>query len=179
MRPRLRYAVVLICLPVALASAVAFAGNRNPLCTLMLGPSGLHVSVPGSGPFDGPVGDGGVLARRIARAHPGWSIRRVVREARRRLGEPTAGPFRRVTVCVRQRCVTRSHASFGDLRAWRTAPGYQRLPVRVVLHSRDGRRKVLRARVTMRPHHANGPQCGTDWVAFVAVEGDRLVVRNP
>jgi hypothetical protein len=58
------------------------------------------------------------------------------------------------------------------------APGYQRLAVRVVVTDRAGRRKVLRTRVTMHPQEINGPGCGTDWVAFVRLVGDRLVVSR-
>lgn len=173
---RLRLAAALICLPVALASAVALAATRETFCTLMLGPSGLHVSVPGTAVVE--ARDRIAEARRLGRAHPGWSIRRVVREARRRHPGPRP-EIARVTVCVRQRCVTRAGTSVGALGGIPTAPGYQRLPVTVVLHHRDGRRQVLRTRVTMRPSEVNGPRCGTEWVADVAVEGDRLVVRDP
>jgi hypothetical protein len=171
-RVRLRLAAVLICVPVALASAVALASTRETFCTLMAGPSGLHVVVPRPAHDDARDAE----ARRLARAHPGWSLRRVLAELRRRAGSPEPDPIRRITVCVRQRCATHRGPSPADLSGRPVAPGYQRLAVRVVLEYRDGRRKVLRTRVTMRPQEINGPRCGTDWVAYAHVQGDRLVV---
>jgi hypothetical protein len=170
---RLRLAAVLICVPVALTTAVAIAATRDPICTMMLGPQGLYITVPSLPP---------VLARpsseasRIHRAHPRWSVARVLREARRR-GHPRARPeIVRVTACAQQRCVTWRRPDTGGF-VLRAVPGF-RVPVTVALLHRDGRRQVLHARVVMHPSRVNGPSCGTDWVAHVVVEGNRLAVQD-
>lgn len=167
---RLRLAAVLICVPVALTTAVAIAATREALCTLMAGPQGLYVGVPAS--QLGTAKHGEVLA--IRRAHPRWSVPRVLREARRRTR--ARAEIVRVTACARQRCVTWRRPGPGGF-VLQDVPGF-RMPVTVALLHRDGRRQVLHARVVMRPSRVNGPRCGTDWVAYVDVEGDRLVVRD-
>lgn len=169
--------MLLICVPVAATTVVALAFAREDVirsCTLMATYSGVQVglvSEPAAAEWHAKV-----LFRRIAKAHPRWTLHHGFRAQERQLREES--PWRSATICAGDECVSQAPPFGPPTFLAQDAKDHQWLAVRVILAGKDGTRTVLQTSVVMRKVEINGPGCGVNWQASVGLQDGRLVVAE-